>query len=165
MGAARSPGSRSPVSVWLGAVLAALLLSGCAAPTPATTPTAAAPPLAAGMARVWFLRQPDPPSGTVYSAQPMIFVNRAPFVQIPQGTLFFHDFAPGRYRLSVQAFETPVGQHAVLHLDPGTQTYVQVEAVADWELGAVGIWSFAILPMSPQVAQQYVPILNDLGQR
>ncbi len=117
------------------------------------------------MARVWFLRQPDPPSGTVYSAQPMIFVNRAPFVQISQGTLFFHDFAPGRYRLSVQAFGTPVGQHAVLHLDAGTQTYVQVLAVADWELGAVGIWSFAILPMSPQVAQQYVPILNDLGQR
>ena len=164
MGADRWPGSRSTASAWLGAVLAALLLSGCAAPTPATTPTASAPPPASGTARVWFLRQPDPPSGTVFSGAPTIFVNRAPFVQISQGTLFFHDFAPGRYRLSVQAFGTPVGQHAVLHLDAGTQTYVQVLAIADWELGAAGTWSFAVLPMSPQVAQQYVPILNDLGQ-
>jgi hypothetical protein len=33
-----------------------------------------APPLAAGMARVWFLRQPDPPSGVIYPAKPMIFI-------------------------------------------------------------------------------------------
>jgi hypothetical protein len=118
------------------------------------------------MARVWFLRQPDPPSGVVYSGSPMIFVNRAPFVPISQGQLFFHDFSPGRYRLSVQAFGTPVGQHTVLHLEAGTETYLQVEAIADWELGnAVGTWSFVILPMSPAVAKQYVPILNDLGQR
>jgi hypothetical protein len=152
--------------------LVALLLAGCAAPPAATAPTTAAAPttpapaLAPGMARVWFLRQPDPPSGVVYAAAPMIFVNRAPFVQISQGTAFFHDFSPGRYRLSAQAFGTPVGQHAVLHLEPGTETYVQVLATANWELGAAtGGWSFAVLPMSPQVARQYLPIVNDLGQR
>jgi hypothetical protein len=124
-----------------------------------------APPLAAGMARVWFLRQPDPPGGNIYSAQPEVFVDRAPLAPIAHGTVFFHDFAPGRYRLSVQAFGTPIGQHSVLHLDPGTQTYVQVLATANWELGTAGGWSFAILPMAPQVAAQYMPILNDLGQR
>jgi hypothetical protein len=164
MDADRSPAYRSAVSAWLGAVLAALLLAGCAAPPTATTTTA--PPLAAGKARVWFLRQPDPPSGIVYAASPMIFVDRAPFVQISQGTVLFHDFAPGRYRLSAQAFGTPVGQHAILHLEPGTETYVQVLATANWELGAVtGGWSFAVLPMSPEVAKQYLPIVNDLGQR
>jgi hypothetical protein len=167
MGLDRSPTYRSAVSAWLSAVLAALLLAGCAAPPTATaTAPTTAPPLAAGMARVWFLRQPDPPSGIVFSAEPMIFVDRAPFVQISQGTVFFHDFSPGRYRLSAQAFGTPVGQHAVLHLDPGTETYVQVLAAANWQLGAPeGGWSFAVLPMSPQVAKQYLPIVNDLGQR
>ena len=161
MDADRSP-AYSAVSAWLGAALAALLLAGCAAPSPATAPTTAA----AGMARVWFLRQPDPPSGIVYAASPMIFIDRAPFVEISQGTAFFHDFSPGRYRLSAQAFGTPVGQHAVLHLEPGTETYVQVLATANWELGAVtGGWSFAVLPMSPEVAKQYLPIVNDLGQR
>ena len=165
MDADRSPAYRSAVSAWLGAVLAALLLAGCAAPPTATAATTA-PPLAAGMARVWFLRQPDPPSGIVYAASPMIFIDRAPFVEISQGTAFFHDFSPGRYRLSAQAFGTPVGQHAVLHLEAGTETYVQVHATANWELGAPeGGWSFAILPMAPEVAKQYLPILSDVGQR
>ena len=165
MDADRSP-AYSAVSAWLGAVLAALLLAGCAAPPTATAPTTPAPPLAAGMARVWFLRQPDPPSGIVYAASPMIFIDRAPFVEISQGTAFFHDLSPGRYRLSAQAFGTPVGQHAVLHLEAGTETYVQVLATANWKLGAPeGGWSFAILPMSPQVAKQYLPIVNDLGPR
>jgi hypothetical protein len=156
---------RSAVSAWLGAVLAALLLAGCAAP-PATAPASPAPPLAAGMARVWFLRQPDPPGGTVFAASPMVFVNRAPLAQISQGQIFFHDFAPGRYRLSAQAFGTPAGQHSVLHLEAGTETYVQVFASANWELGStVGGWSFAVLPMAPNVARQYLPVLNDLGQR
>jgi hypothetical protein len=171
MGADRSLVYRSTVSAWLGAVLAALLLAGCAAPPAATAPAAKAPatpapPLAAGMARVWFLRQPDPPSGIIYAASPMVFVDRAPLAQISQGTAFFHDFSPGRYRLSAQAFGTPVGQHAVLHLEPGTETYVQVLATANWKLGAPeGGWSFAVLPMSPAVAKQYLPIVNDLGQR
>src|SRR5215472_7295099 len=108
MGADRSLAYRLTVSAWLGAVLAALLLAGCAAPPPtAAAPTTTAPPLAAGMARVWFLRQPDPPGGNIYSASPEVFVDRAPLAQIPQGTVFFHDFSPGRYRLSVQAFGTP----------------------------------------------------------
>jgi Protein of unknown function (DUF2846) len=167
MAADRSPEHRWVMAGWSGVILALWLLAGCAA-QPATTASdrPAAPPLAAGAARLWFLRQPDPTSGNIYASSPMIFVDRKPFAQISQGTYFFHDFAPGRYRLSVQAFGTPVGQHAVLHLDAGTETYVQVLATADWELGnVVGNWSFAILPMSPVVARQYLPILTDLGQR
>src|SRR5712692_6230323 len=136
MGARRSHAHCPTASAWIGAVLAALLLAGCAVPPTVTGPATPAPPLAPGMARIWFLRQADPPSGIIYAAAPMIFVDRAPFVQLPQGTLFFHDFSPGRYRLSVQAFGTPAGQHAVLHLEAGTETYVQVLATANWELGS-----------------------------
>ena len=84
---------------WFGAVLIALLLAGCAA----EAPTASAPPLGPDMARVWFLRQADPTGGNVYASQPVVYVDRTPLVTIQQGTAFFHDFAPGRYRLSAQA--------------------------------------------------------------
>jgi hypothetical protein len=146
-----------------------LLLVGCAmppAPTaqPASTTPAAAPPMKAGTARVWFLRQPDPTGGNIYAAAPYVLIDRAPLAQIPQGAVFFHDFAPGRYRLSAQAFGTPASQHDILHLDPGTETYVQIEAVANWELGSpVGGYSFAVLPMPPNVAKAYLPSLADLG--
>lgn len=147
-------------------LLALLALAGCAAQPTTTVATAAAPQLDPGAARVWFLRQADPPGGNIYAAQPLVYVDRAPLVQMPQGTFFFHDFPPGRYRLSAQAFGTYSGQHDILHLDAGTQTYVQVLAVSNWELGSpVGGYSFAVLPMSPEVATQYLPTLADLGRR
>jgi hypothetical protein len=151
---------------WVGALLAAFLLAGCAAQPGTTAATTPASPLAAGMARVWFLRQADPPGGNIYASAPTVFVDRAPLAQISQGTVFYHDFSPGRYRLSAQAFGTPAGQHDILHLDPGTQTFVQIIGVANWELGStVGGWSFAVLPMSPDLAKQYLPTLTALGPR
>lgn len=150
---------------WARAGLAAALLAACA-PQPATTASAPSTPLAAGMARVWFLRQADPPGGNNYAAVPLVYVDRAPLSQIAQGTAFYHDFPPGRYRLSVQAFGTYAGQHDILHLDPGEETYVQILAVANWELGStVGGYSFAVLPMSPELAKQYLPTMADLGAR
>ena len=153
---------------WLGVVLAALLLAGCATATGTTTdtPHPAAPPLAPGMARVWFLRQADPTGGNVYASQPIVYIDRTPLITMQQGTAFFHDFAPGRYRLSAQAVggATYAGQHDILHLEAGTETYVQVIAVGNWELGSpVGGYSFAVLPMSPNLAKAYLPTLADLG--
>ena len=117
-------------------------------------------------ARVWFLRQSDPTAGNIYAAAPLIYIDRKPFTQIQQGTAFFHDFAPGRYRLSAQAFGTYSDQHDILHLDPGSEVYVQIIAVGNWELGSpVGGYSFAVLPMAPDLARQYLPTLTDLGQR
>jgi hypothetical protein len=164
----RAPAYR--VQICAGFTLALLLLAACAAPTgPAATaaPAAAATtPLAPGMARVWFLRQADPPGGNIYAAAPTVYIDRVALTQISQGTAFFHDFPPGRYRLSAQAFGTYAGQHDILHLDAGDVAYVQVLAVANWELGSpVGGWSFAILPMSPNVAEQYLANLTDLGPR
>jgi len=156
---------QSSLRSWpLGAVLMALLLASCAA----ESPRAPAPPLAPGMARVWFLRQGEPTGGNIYAAQPIVYIDRAALVTIQQGTAFFHDFVPGRYRLSAQASggATYAGQHDILHLDPGTETYVQIIAVGNWELGSpVGGYSFAVLPMAPDVAKQYLSTLIDLGQR
>ncbi len=156
----------STVRAWIGGFLGALILAGCAAQpgsTGAVTPT---PPLAPGMARVWFLRQADPPAGNIYAAVPIVYVDRKPLTQIQQGSAFYHDFAPGRYRLSAQAFGTYSGQHDILHLDAGATNYVQVIAVANWELGSpVGGWTFAVLPMSPDLAQGYLRSLADFGAR
>jgi hypothetical protein len=164
--------AHSSIQSWpLGAILIALLLAGCAPQPPGApaSPQALPSPLAPGLARVWFLRQEDDPTaGSIYASQPIVYVDRMPLVSIQQGTAFFHDFAPGRYRLSAQAVggATYAGQHDILHLDSGTETYVQIIAVGNWELGSpVGGYSFAVLPMSHNVAKQYLLTVTDLGQR
>jgi hypothetical protein len=158
--------AHSSIQSWpLCAILIALVLAGCA---PEPRGTAAVAPLAPGLARVWFLRQEDPTGGNIYASQPIVYVDRKPLATMQQGTAFFHDFSPGRYRLSAQAVggATYAGQHDILHLDPGTETYVQVIAVGNWEVGSpVGGFSFAVLPMSPNIAKQYLSTVTDLGLR
>jgi hypothetical protein len=151
---------------WAGAVIFGVLLGGCGAQPAATSPAASPVPLAPGMARVWFLRLQDPPNRSGYAIAPIIYVDRQPLAPIAENTAFFHDFVPGRYRLSAQSFSIYVGQHDVLHLDPGTETYVQVLGVADWELGSsVGSWTFAVAPMTAAAGKQYLATLTDLGHR
>jgi hypothetical protein len=158
-------GKSSWSGFFAGALLFVALLDNCAPPSVATAPSPAPPP-APGMARVWFLRQADPAAGNIYAAAPLIYIDRKPFVQISQGTAFYHDFPPGRYRLSAQAFGTYSDQHDILHLNPGDVVYVQVMAVGNWELGSpVGGYSFAVLPMAPAVATSYLPTMTDLGAR
>jgi hypothetical protein len=51
-------------------------------------------------------------------------------------------------------------------LAPGTDTYVQILGVANWELeSVVGGWSFAVTPMTPAAGKQYLQTVTDLGQR
>ena len=146
--------------------LCLLHLAGCA-PTPtAATSQAQIPPADPGTARVWFFRQADPPGGNVFAAEPMITVNDAPLSQIKQGTAFFRDFPPGRYKFKVQPFGTPTGERDTLQLVPGTQTYLQIEWVPNWQTGStVGGSSFVVQTTSAQIAQQYIPTLTNLGRR
>jgi hypothetical protein len=96
----------------------------------------------------------------------MVFANGAPLAQSAQGTAFFHDFQPGTCRFTVQAYGTPANLVDTLQLAPGTEAYVQVQAVPNWEMGSTtGGASFAVLSMSPQEAQSYLPTMTNLGQR
>jgi hypothetical protein len=150
--------------LWLG--LCMLALAGCAAAPTGTNSPAQAPALEAGMARVWVLRQANPPGGNIYAADPVVFANGAPVTQSKEGTVFYHDFPPGTYRFTVQAYGTPTGQVDTFQLVPGTQTYLQVQAVPNWQLGSpAGGWSFTILAMAPQTAAQYLPTMTFLGTR
>jgi hypothetical protein len=154
---------RLTTSLWIG--LGLLVLAGCAGqPTP-TASQAQAPGIEPGRARVWVLRQADPPARNIEAARPMVFANGAPIAESKEGTAFFHDFPPGTYRFTVQAYGTPAGRSEAVQLAAGMQTYIQVQAVPNWEQGSsVGGWSFAVLPMSPEIAQQYLPTMTNLGR-
>jgi hypothetical protein len=143
-----------------------LVLAGCAAQPTTTALQAPVPALQPNMARVWVLRQPTAPGGNVAAADPMVYANGAPLARSAQGTVFFHDFQPGTYRLTVQPYGTPVNLVDTLQLAPGTQAYVQVQAVPNWEMGSTaGGASFAVLTMSPAEAQPYLQMMTNLGQR
>ena len=158
-------GNRVPAATWVVAV-ALLVLTGCANPTQPTAGQAQASAIALGMVRVWVLRQADTPQGNIEAARPMVFANGAPLAESKEGTAFFHDFPPGSYKMTVQAFGTPAKQSDTVQLSAGMQSYVQVQAVPNWEEGSrVGGWSFAVLAMSPELAQQYLPTMTYLGQR
>jgi hypothetical protein len=96
----------------------------------------------------------------------MIYANGTPVSQIEQGTAFFHNFPPGKYRFTVQPFGTPTREHDTLQLVPGMQAYVQIQWEANWEANRTGGGSsFTVLTSSPEVARQYLPTLTNLGQR
>jgi hypothetical protein len=106
--------------------LGLLVLPGCAAQPIGTASQAPVPALQPSMARVWVLRQGNAPGGNVAAADPMVYANAAPVAQSLQGTVFFHDFQPGTYRFTVQAYGTPANLADTVQLAPGTQAYVDV---------------------------------------
>jgi hypothetical protein len=68
--------------------------------------------------------------------------------------------------LRCRPMEPPPTSSTPLQLAPGMQAYVQVQAVPNWEVGSTaGGASFAVLTMSPQEAQAYMPTMTNLGQR
>jgi len=155
---------RLTAAAWSG--LGLIALAGCTPQPQVASSQASVPALPSGMARVWLFRQADPPGGNVYAADPIVYANGAPVGDIKQGTAFFHDFPPGKYRFTVQPFGTPTREHDTVQLVPGAQAYLQVEWEANWEANRTGGGSsFTVLSSSPEVAQQYLPTLTNLGGR
>jgi hypothetical protein len=140
------------------AALAAIPAGGTAAPNQ-------------GTARVWFLRPTSSANGNVWGSSPVISVNGAAIAAIPPASAFYRDFAPGTYSFSVEPYGTPTGDADTVQLSPGSQTYLNVQWVQTWEMGYPSTGkggqshSFFVLNMAPQLAQAYLPTLNDLGQR
>jgi len=156
--------NRFMVPIWLG--LCILALGSCAPQPTVATSQAQAPAVGPGMVRVWIFRQADPTGGNVFAGTPIVYANGAAVGDVPQGTVFFHDFPPGKYRFTVQPFGTPTREHDTLQLVPGTQAYVQVQWEANWEAGHTGGGSsFTVQTSSPEIAKQYLPTLTNLGQR
>ncbi len=164
---------RSALVISLLLAQAVVALSGCAPQATVTTSQAQIPVIAPGAARVWFYRAWDLPSGQsfVYGAAPTIYANGAPVGEIPTGAAFFRDFAPGTYSFTVEPIGLPTSQAANVRLAAGTQSYLQAQWVASWQFGypqagfSFAPNTFAVLTISPQVAQAYLPTLTYLGQR
>jgi hypothetical protein len=154
-------------------VLCVIGFAGCAPQATVTVSQAQIPAAAPGTARVWFLRGWDAPSGQnfVFAATPEVYANGAPIGDLPVGTVFFRDFAPGTYAFMVEPYGLPTSQATTVQLAAGTQSYLQAQWVASWQFGypeadfSFAPNTFAIFTMGPQVAQAYLPTLTYLGQR
>jgi hypothetical protein len=87
------------------------------------------------------------------------------------GSSFFRDFSPGSYTFTVEPYGLPTPQATTVQLAAGTQSYLQAQWVASWEFGypeadySFAPNTFAVMAMSPQLAQAYLPTLSYLGQR
>jgi hypothetical protein len=164
---------RYALAVALLLVLGIPALTDCAPGARVTASQAQIPPLGSGTARVWFLRGWDSPSGQTYvfAATPVVYANGAPVGDLPIGSSFFRDFAPGTYKFTVEPYGLPTSQATTLQLAAGTQSYLQAQWVASWQFGYPEVDfsfapnTFAIFPASAQVAQAYLPTLTYLGQR
>ena len=106
------------------AVAATLVLMVAAAGSAASAATPdQAPPVPAGQARVWFLRQLLP--GTQFHP-PMIYVNGAPIATSAEGTAFYRDFVPGQYAFGVENCVPQAGTDQTMNLQPNAQYAIEV---------------------------------------
>jgi hypothetical protein len=146
-------------------LLGLVALAGSMPDAMAAPDTAQASAQSPGAARVWFLR-PAASNSYAYGAAPMIYANGTPVAEIPANAGFYRDFAPGTYRFTVQPYGSPNKKADTVQLAPGTQTYLEVQWIPTWEEGyASGRNSFFVVNMSPQIAQDWLPALNLIGQR
>jgi hypothetical protein len=83
-----------------------------------------APPVPAGQARVWFLRQLLP--GTIVTP-PTVYVNGAPIARSAEGTAFYRDFAPGRYAFTVENCLQQANTGQTMTLQPNTQYAIEIQ--------------------------------------
>ena len=121
------------------------------------------PPIQAGMARVWFLRQFEPSESI---ATPMISANGVPVWISQPGTAFIRDFLPGAYTFTVPSYGVDSGQAATVQLVAGTQTYLEVQSLRSWadrgdtaQRDTLYVWA-----ISAYWAQKYFPAMTYLGQ-
>jgi hypothetical protein len=116
---------RSRARVAIGAALI-VWLGVLADANPGLAATAdQAPPLAPGQARVWFLRQLTP--GTAMHA-PMIYANGKPLAIMPEGTVFYRDFAPGAYVFTVENCLPEPQTSYTLTLGTGNEFALEVQS-------------------------------------
>jgi hypothetical protein len=138
---------------WASGLL--LIAGGCAEPSTPAQVAAAARPVPAGQARVWFYR-PWEPSESLNLA--LIDMNDSYVGAVANGSAFYRDVPPGHYRIAPQSWARDFNQDRNVDLAPGQQLYVKIVSLVSWATGASGPKSFErdafyawLIP--PEVAQ------------
>jgi hypothetical protein len=105
-----------------------LLAAGCAEP-PAQV-SAAAPPVPAGQARIWFYR-PLELSESLNLAN--IDVNSSYFGSVANGGVFYRDVSPGHYHIAPVSYNRDFNQNKDVDLASGQQLYVKIVSLQNWD--------------------------------
>lgn len=141
-----------------------LQLPGCASEPTVTAEHAEIPPVPAGLARVWVVRQFEPGLGVQWT--PMTYINGAPFASSYAGTAFYRDLPPGTYNFTVESCTTDFNQNQTLRLTPGMRADLEVQV-----LNSIPAWgcydpnTFYIRLIPPQWAQRYFSQVRYAGPR
>jgi len=117
-----------------------------------------APPLAAGMARVWFLHDLVP--GSNFFA-PMISANGANVAISPEGSAFYRDYAPGNYLFSVENCVSQPQTSQQLALAPHQEIALHVQTNNDVAFDCIVYYLTQVMPQMVPVV--FAP-LRYLGQ-
>ncbi|HEX3861034.1 MAG TPA: hypothetical protein VHY35_05025 [Stellaceae bacterium] len=136
-----------------GAVL--LLPAACAQPSAVSTAAAAATPVPAGAARIWFYREYEPSVSLNYAN---VALNGAQVATVaPDGSAFHRDVAPGHYHVSVDSVGQDVNQAKDIDLAPGQEAFVKILALRGWDSGGDTTQfdrdTFYVSVVPPQVAR------------
>ena len=143
-----------------------VFLTGCViafasivTPVSAASPSQA-PPIPAGLGRLWFVRSLNPGSAM---NSPMLYANGAPITTISQGTAFFRDFAPGTYVIAVDNCQPGSQRSLPVPIDAGNDFALQVQQ-DDFGPLDCGPTFYLSIPSADIVSSVFAP-LEYLGQR
>ena len=140
-----------------------LALTGCASGPSMSAAQSQIPPVSAGMARVWILRQYRPMAS---QNMPMISVNGVPFARSEHASVVYHDFAPGTYHFTVESYGWDYNQDTTLQLSAGMQPFLEVIAEREFVSGdQTTSDTFYIRPLPLYWAWKYFPTVMYLGAR
>jgi hypothetical protein len=104
-----------------------LTAAGCAGPRQAPVAT---PPVPVGQARIWFYRE-WLPSESLNLAN--IDVNGSYFGSVANGSAFYRDVPPGRYRIAPVSYNRDFNQDKDVDVAPGQQLYVKILSLQNWD--------------------------------
>ena len=112
---------------WLSCASGLLLLAaGCTD----VRPTAPAPPVPPGQARIWFYRALEP-SESLNIAN--IDVNGGYFGSVANGSAFYRDVTPGHYYIAPVSYNRDFNQNKDVDLAAGQQLYVKILSLKNWD--------------------------------
>jgi len=136
-----------------------MAITGIATPSSAASPEQA-PPIPAGLGRLWFARSLNP--GTAMNS-PMLYANGAPIATSSQGTAFYHDFPSGTYVIAVDNCQPGSQRSLTVPIDAGNDFALQIQQ-DDFGPLDCGPTFYLSVPSAEIVSSLFAP-LEYLGQR